>query len=316
METVKFDSRIEKEGGMGMISVLIRQLLIMFLYLAIGWVLRKTALVTGKNSTALSNFLLYVILPCVIFRSFLSSSITARELLISLGLAALVLLLAMVVSSLLFRKNNAAVFGASFSNAGFMGIPLITAVLGSSAVSCTAGLVALLNALQWTWGQGIISGSMKECSPKALCRNPLILSFLLGLIFYFANLTLPDLLMTAVDALADCNAPVAMVLLGVFLGGMPLKQIWKGKSAWLVSAVRLLLIPLLTVLLLALFPGVSAEIRSAILIAASAPVGSNLVVYLQKQERDTGAAVQMICLSTLLSIVTMPLLLSFSTLFW
>ena len=299
-----------------MISVLIGQLLIMFLYLAVGWVLRKTDLVNGKSSAALSNFLLYVILPCVIFRSFLSSSITTRELLISLGLAALVLLLAMVVSSLLFRQDKTAVFGASFSNAGFMGIPLISAVLGSSAVSCTAGLVALLNVLQWTWGQGIISGSMKGCTPRALCKNPLILSFLLGLIFYFAGITLPDLLMTAIDALADCNAPVAMVLLGVFLGGMPLKEILRGKSAWLVSAVRLLLIPLLTVFLLALFSGVSGELRSAILIAAAAPVGSNLAVYLQKQGKDTAAAVQMICLSTLLSIVTMPLLLSFSTLFW
>lgn len=113
----------------------------------------------------------------------------------------------------------------------------------------------------------------------------------------------------AVSSVAACNAPVAMVILGVLLGNISPKRMFLSKEAWLVSGVRLLLIPLLTVLLLKVFPGVPGEMRAALIIAAAAPVGSNLAVYVQRQGGDSQAAAGMVCLSTILSIITMPLVL-------
>jgi hypothetical protein len=299
------------------VQVLIGQLIIMFIYLAVGWILRRAGLITGESSKALSNLLLYVILPCVILRAFVKADPSQTiALLTSIGLGAAVLALSMVIAFLIFHKNPIANFGAAFSNAGFMGIPLISAMLGADAVFYISGMVALLNILQWTYGQAVLAGSMQECRPQALVKNPLVVSFLLGLILFFLPISLPLQLESAVDAFAACNAPVAMVILGVLLGNVSLRQLWSNVHAWMVSAVRLLLIPALTVLVLALFSAIPSEMKTAILIAASAPVGSNLAVYVQKQGGNSGDAAAMICLSTILSAVSMPLVLLMSTFFW
>ena len=227
----------------------------------------------------------------------------------SLGLSALAVGLAMAVSFLVFRKRPAANFGSSFSNAGFMGIPLITAVVGESAVFYIAGFVALLNILQWTYGQAILGASKEELKPLALVRNPLILAFFVGLLLYFLPITLPSLVENAIGAIAGCNAPVAMVVLGVLLGNISPRKMFFSGEAWAVSGVRLLLIPLLTALVLMIFPSVPTAMKSAILIAAAAPVGSNLALYVQRQKGDAQAAAGIVCLSTILSIVTMPLIM-------
>ena len=135
--------------------ILLRQLITMFLYVGLGWCLRLLRLVTQENSSALSNLLLYAILPCVIVQSFLREATpqATQNLLWSLLLSALALGVSVAVSALLFWKKPASNFGSAFSNAGFMGIPLITAVVGEGAVFYIAGFVGLLNILQWTYGQ-------------------------------------------------------------------------------------------------------------------------------------------------------------------
>ena len=282
---------------MGEAGILLMQLITMFLYVGVGWCLCRAKLVTEANSAALTNLLLYVVIPCVIVQSFYreASPETTLELLMSLGLSALAVGLAMAVSFLVFRKRPAANFGSSFSNAGFMGIPLITAVVGESAVFYIAGFVALLNILQWTYGQAILGASREELKPLALVRNPLILAFFVGLLLYFLPITLPS--------------PVAMVVLGVLLGNISPRKMFLSGEAWAVSGVRLLLIPLLTALVLMIFPSVPTAMKSAILIAAAAPVGSNLALYVQRQKGDAQAAAGIVCLSTILSIATMPLIM-------
>lgn len=291
--------------------ILLVQLITMFLYVGVGWCLCHAKLVTAQTNSALMNLLLYVILPCVIVQSFLRDATPEKTvyLLLSLLLSALALGLAMLISFLIFRKNPVANFGSSFSNAGFMGIPLITAVLGEGAVFYIAGFVALLNILQWTYGQAILGGSKSELKPIGLIKNPLILAFLLGLLLYFLPITLPGILTNAIGAIAGCNAPVAMVILGVLLGNISPRKMFLSGTAWAVSGVRLLLIPALTVLLFFAFPFAPGEMKAAILIAAAAPVGSNLAVYVQRQGGDAQSAAGIVCLSTILSILTMPLVM-------
>ena len=296
------------------VYILFNQLVIMFLFLAIGWLLWRIGLISSKNSSALTSLLLYAILPCVILRSRVQADHTqAAALLQSFGLGGLTLLVSMGISYLLFRKKPAANFGAAFSNAGFMGIPLVSALLGSDAVFYTIGMIAMLNILQWTYGQSLLVGSWKECKPSALLRNPLILAFALGLVLYAFSVSLPKPVCSVIDALADCNAPVAMIILGVLLGNVSIGDLFRSRTAWAVSVVRLLVIPILTLLVLNLFSGVPQQMKMAILIAASAPVGTNLAVYVQANGGDVKEPTSMICLSTLLSAITMPIILFISS---
>ncbi len=291
-------------------GILLKQMLQMLLYIGIGWILYRTSLITRQGSLALTHLLLYVILPCVIVNSFSieRNEETTRRILLSLLLGAAVLAVSMLIARLVFSKRPIDNFAASFSNAGFMGIPLIAGVLGGDSVRYIVGMVALLNVLQWTYGQVLLTGDKKKMSPRALITSPLIIAFLLGLLIFATQLKLPQIAASCVSAIAGCNAPVAMIVLGVFLGQTKLKEIFTDKAAYLCSAVRLLLIPGVTLLMLMLLPESLWPVSLPLLLAAAAPVGSNVAAYTQKLELDSCYASKTVCLSTILSVVTLPVI--------
>ncbi len=296
---------------MATVFIVLRQIVIMFLYMAIGGLLFQKGLITKEGSKSLANLLLYVVLPCVVVKSFCVARTPERTsgLLVSFLAALGILLLAMAVSHLLFKKNPIDDFGAAFSNAGFMGFPLVAAVQGSEAIFYAAGFVALLNALQWTYGQSLISGDPSYRSPRAILKNPLVLSLLLGILIFCFEIPMPAIASDLLAALSALNAPLAMVILGVYLAQTDPKTLFNDPHLYVVAVARLVLIPLLTILVLKLLPAEYAAIATTLVIVAAAPIGSNVAVYAQKLGKDYAYAVRGVCLSTLLSAITMPLLM-------
>ena len=296
---------------MATVFIVLRQSIIMFVYMAIGGLLFQKGLITKEGSKSLANLLLYVVLPCVVVKSFCVARTPERTsgLLVSFLAALGILLLAMAVSHLLFQKNPIDDFGAAFSNAGFRGFPLVAAVQGSEAIFYAAGFVALLNALQWTYGQSLISGDPSYRSPKAILKNPLVLSLLLGILIFCFEIPMPAIASDLLAALSALNAPLAMVILGVYLAQTDPKTLFNDPHLYVVAAARLVLIPLLTILVLKLLPAEYAAIATTLVIVAAAPIGSNVAVYAQKLGKDYAYAVRGVCLSTLLSAITMPLLM-------
>ena len=299
---------------MATVFIVLRQIVIMFLYMAIGGLLFQKGLITKEGSKSLANLLLYVVLPCVVVKSFCVARTPERTsgLLVSFLAALGILLLAMAVSHLLFQKNPIDDFGAAFSNAGFMGFPLVAAVQGSEAIFYAAGFVALLNALQWTYGQSLLSGDPSYRSLKAVLKNPLVLSLLAGMAIFCLEIPVPAIASDLLAALAALNAPLAMVILGVYLAQTDPKTLFNDPHLYVVAAARLVLIPLLTILVLKLLPAQYAAIATTLVIVAAAPIGSNVAVYAQKLGKDYAYAVRGVCLSTLLSAITMPLLMLFA----
>lgn len=288
--------------------IILKQMVIMFIYMAIGWILYRKKLLTQEGSKSLANLLIYVILPSVIIRSFclMDGRQASGDFIASVLLGIASLLLAMFLSALLCRKNPIDNFGAAFSNAGFMGIPLISALIGSETVLYTAGMVAFLNIFQWFYGQNLLAEKKQKLHLREITLNPLVLSFAAGLILFYTKPEVSEILLTPIQALAALNAPVAMVVLGVYLAQTEIKELFVERRLYWSSFVRLIMIPACTILLFSLLKGVGQEIKSAILIAAAAPVGSNVAVYAQKQNKDYRYAVKIVCLSTLLSIISMP----------
>ncbi len=289
---------------------IIKQLVIMAIYCAIGFILHRTKLVSKEGCRAFSKLLLYVILPCVIINSFLreANPETTKSLLICSAVSVILLLMSMVLCRFAFRDEAVAEFSACFSNAGFFGIPLITMAYGNEPVFYIAPFVALLNILQWTYGQDRLLDK-KQTSVKGIVLNPLVLSLVIGVILYALPISLPELLRKPVASLSSCNAPVAMIILGYYLEEISLTQLISGKSVWKVSLFRLVLIPILSTLIVACIPGISSAVKTSLIIAASAPVGINVAVYAELLGKDYQKAVAFICSSTVLCLVSLPLIL-------
>ncbi len=136
------------------------------------------------------------------------------------------------------------------------------------------------------------------------------------LLSLFVQLRLPQVVMDCIEGFAACNAPLAMVVLGISMASAPLGEMFRQIKFYGVSGVRLLLIPGLSILVLSLVPHAYNTMKLALLLAAAAPVGSNVVIYAQKWGADGEAGGQIVCLSTLLSMVTLPVVFLLASKIW
>lgn len=293
--------------------IILKQIVLMFIYMMIGFLLYKKKFVTKQGSKELGLILLYVILPVVIVKAYLVtfSAELLRGLALSFAASLLVLLLSMLLSRIVFRsKYPIEQFSSAFSNAGFIGIPLVEMTFNDSmAVFYVSSFVALLNILQWTYGIVVMTGKRDSIAPKKITTNPIVISFIVGIILFFLPVELPEVLNSAVAAVSSMNAPVAMIILGTYLAQMKLRELFTDRMVYLCAVMRLIVIPLATAAVLALIPG-NEMLKMSVLIVAATPVGSNVAIFAQMEEMDYTQAVKDICLSTLLCIVTIPLVVS------
>lgn len=297
---------------MDIVILLLKQNFIMFIYLITGYFLYRKKLVSQQGCADVGKMLLYIVMPVAIFRSYVAgfSWEIFEGLAVSFAAAVLSLFLSVCVSRLLFSSDHAVErFGAAFSNAGFIGIPLVQMTLGSENVIYISSFVALLNILQWTYGVLAMTGDRQYISFRKIRTNPIVISFLAGIAIFCLPVTLPDTIQGVIGTVASMNGPLAMIVLGIYLAQIPLAELFTEGIVYKCVLVRLILIPALTILLMMLFPAKYLMIKLAVLIVASAPVGSNVAIFAQLFGQDYSRSVKEVCLSTLACIITMPVLI-------
>ena len=296
-------------------GIVLQQTLTMGLYMLIGVALFRFHKITEEGSRSIATLLLWMVIPSTIIDSFcVSFSAQKLSLLgVSCLLGFLCLMVALLIARILFHKKPIEQFAATFSNAGFIGIPLIRASLGNEAVFYLVGMIILLNLMQWTYGVSILRGERGRVSLRQFLLNPVSVSAVIGLILFFTGIgsRLPRMLSGCISGIAALNAPLAMLVLGVYLAQTELRTLCTSRKLYLVSGVRLLLIPLVTMLILHFIP-VDPLIRKTLLIATAAPAGANTAIYAQVHGADYRHACQTVTQSTVLSIGTLPFILMIS----
>ena len=300
--------------------ILARQILQMFLLAGLGFALFRAGKISQEGSKALGNILIYLALPSVIINGFLVER-TAEHMtgiLYSALAAAALLLISILISRVFFRRDAIAAFSGAFSNPGFFGVPLIIASMGQGSVFYVACFIAFLNIGQWTYGVSILTGQSiaQGFQPKKLIRAPFIIAILTGLALFLIQPPLPAVVTGALSAVAALNTPLAMFTVGIYLAQADIPGLVRRRSLYAVSAVRLLIIPALALALLSLLPGSLHDMKLALLLAIACTVGSNVAVYAQLHGKDFPYAVGTVIVSTLFSLVTIPLLVWLAGLIW
>ncbi len=291
------------------LGLLTGRLLVMFLFMMIGAFLFRKKIVTEAGSESLAGLLIYLILPCVIINGFLvnRSPEKIQGFFISLVVSILLLGISVFVSRKLFFKNPIGHFAAAFSNPGFFGIPLIAATLGADSVFYIAPFIACLNLLQWTYGVAVLKNERVKPDFLKIMKSPFMVSFILGMILFLTAVPIPDVLESVISTCAGLNTPVAMIVSGIYLAKVNVFSMMKQKEFYEISFVRLVLIPAVSLAVLCLIPASFLEVKMSLFLAAACPVGSNVAVYAQLHRKNYLYAVQTVVLSTLLSMVTIPL---------
>lgn len=297
----------------GNLLIVAGQVVTLFLLMAVGFILVKRKQLSAGSLAQMSHLLLFVVCPCVIINS-LQAAEQDAGLLRDIGITFLITLTYYVISGIgamfLFRRTpeDTAIslrFGVIYANVGFMGIPLIQAVLGDRAVIFTVVAVACLNLCQWTQGV-ILMGGRQEISPRKALLNPGVIGLAVGLLLFLSGLRLPSVLNTTVGFLADLNTPLAMVVIGGQMASANLLETFRRRELYAVSALRLVAIPLLMALVLLPFR-LSPLVYCTAVILSGAPSAGTTSIFAQQFHRDAVSAAQLVSLSTLLSILTLPI---------
>lgn len=292
-------------------QVLLKQICCMFIYMLVGIYLYKKKYITKQGSKELGAVLLRIVIPCVIIKSYMTeySSDKLWQLIYAFTLSLIALVLAMVVSYVVYRKKYAVEnFSSAFSNAGFIGIPLAQAVYGEEAVFFIASFVALLNLFQWTYGVYLLTQDKSKIGIKEVATNPIVIALCIGLLIFFLNIPVPGVVKTAMAGIAGLNSPLAMIILGVYIAQMNPLSIFTNIRIYLCALLRLLVLPVLTWLLFLIIPIGNDVIKNVVIMAAATPVGANVAIFAQQYDKDYLLSVQCVCLTTILSFVSIPLL--------
>lgn len=293
------------------------QVMVLYLIASVGFIADKTKIFVRADATKLVDLLFNLILPVAIVNSFLSMERTKEHIigiLISFLLAFLTHFLGIALSALCFRKKDKKERGVYhyaivFSNAAFLALPLAQSVVGDEGVFYSSCYVAVFNVLAFTYGIKKISGGEAEIRLKHLIFNPGSISVLIGIPLFLLQPRLPEFLSVTLERVGSCNSPMAMIVFGTFFANCNFKNIFAKKEVYLVSLLRLVVIPVIMLLVFKLF-GVDGSMLTALTISASAPVATNTAMYAAKYDNDTALSSELVGQTSIFSVVTMPIIVA------
>lgn len=294
---------------------IVNNVIILFILIAIGYVSVSVGILDDTTTFRLSRFLLNVTLPALIVAS-MQIPVTgelisgAEELLLaSVFYYAIAFLIAWIAPALLRSlpsERGVFRFSIIFANVGFMGFPIVESLLGSEALFYVAIFNLPFNVLIFTLGVVLITGDQRGFDPRLLI-SPGIFASLLGLAFFLGSVRIPTPFIDVVDILGSMTTPLAMVIVGAILAGFPVRRMIENKRIFLVSGIRLLVIPFVLWAVLRLLLPTPLVVSVAIILAAM-PAAANSVLFAGEYGADPGLASQIVFVSTLASVATIPLI--------
>ena len=293
------------------------QVAILFVLIALGFFCGKAKLISGISAKHLTDLVLYFATPCIMIQSFQNvryDTGLALNLAVTALCAVLIMTCSIVLCRLIFRDKNenrriVLRFAAVFSNCGFMSRPLQRAVLGSRGVFYGAVFVAVFNVIVWSYGLVDMSGGKKAFSVKKLILNPGVLGAAAATVLFLTKVSLPDIVLSPISYIAALNTPIPMLVIGYHLSQAKLRKNLGDKGIYAVTAIRLAVIPVSALFLMKLF-GVDSDVLISCTVAASAPAAAMTAMFSTKFNRDTQLSVGLVSVTTLVSIITMPVVIA------
>ena len=296
------------------------QVLVLFILIAIGFICGKTKIINDNISKGLSDLVLYFATPAVIINSFFRpfNSDQLIKLMIAFAIAVVFHGIAILIAYLTVKYKEkpsdiVAKFGVIFSNTGYMSLPLQMAILGDDGVFYGSAYVVIFNIFIWTFGLALMGGNEVKITVKKLVLNPGVISITIGLILFLFNIAkyIPMPVQSAVEHISHLNTPVPMIIIGYYLSKSKIISAITDKLIWWPIVLRLVAAPAFSLLLLYILKFtplvIDNTIAVACIIAASAPCAAVTTIFSAKYNRDTTLSVNLVSVSTLLSIITMPL---------
>ncbi len=295
------------------IFIVFKQVLTLFLMIGVGFLLGRKKKIKESSQPDIIFIMTRVALPCAIIRSM--SLDATPEFLRSIGFATLIIvavtIASAVISLFLFRsypqeQRSVLQMGTVYSNSAFMGIALVQAVLGDEAI-IYATLIMIVETIFMLIHCEITMSQGGKPNLKKAFLTPGVIGFAVGLVLMLTHIALPGPIASTINTMGGMNTPLAMILVGLQIAKVDLRTVFNQRNLYIVAAVKLVILP--AVMLVALRPlGLAAIAYSAIVICKGTTQPAVLSVYAADHKQDGVLGAQLVALTTILQIVTLPIL--------
>lgn len=292
-------------------STLVDLQITIFCLMLAGYVLTKLGILTKDARKPLSGLLINFILPCNIIVSFLIEFDGAilRDCLIIFLVSACIQVFAAIAGHFFYPKRDRAKlsvlrYGTIVSNAGFMGNPLAQGLYGNQGLLYASVYLIPQRIVMWSAGVSCFTGTRGKNVIKKICTHPCIIAVAVGLILMTAQIRLPSGIEKTVNYASDCTTAVSMIVIGNILAGADRREILGRENLWF-CAVRLIIFPLI-VLAGCMITGVDGLVQNISVILAGMPAAATTAILAAQYDGDSSFAAEVVFLSTLLSLITIP----------
>ena len=300
------------------ISILLMEQIIQhFLMIFMGFLIVKAKLLNSEDSKVLSIIVLYLIIPCVIINAFQVdyTSQTVKGLLIALAGSVMTQVILLIVVSILgkvLHLNEVEVASIYYSNSGNLIVPIVTFILGKEWVLYGCVFMSVQLVFIWTHCKKIIS---RESSYdwRKIVLNINMISIAIGIVLFLTRIHLPENINSTLSAVGSMIGPASMIVTGMLFAGMNFKQIFASKRVYFVTFLRLIIVPAIALVLiksshLASLSSNGPKIMLIVFLAIITPSASTVTQMCQVYGNDSQYASAINVVTTLLAIVTMPLM--------
>lgn len=287
------------------------------LILVLGFFLGKKKLISVGTNRELTNLLLTIFMPASLFMAFPAEYSEQSLSLFSSGLLAgiLVMLMLILVSRILFNRwwfkgglRYESQFAFIFNNATFLGYPIVANTFGSTGIIAYCGFIIAFNIALFSYGIWLFEHKITLKLFKSIVTNPNIIAVLLGMIIFLTGIKLPELITSSVGIVGNATTPLSIICIGFMLSRADFKNLIKKWKIIITAASQLILCPLITfgVLKALNFP---AEVINVCTLIQSLPTATSLGLFATKYGGNNIEASELVTVSTILSVVTMPVMI-------
>ncbi len=290
--------------------------MILIIYLAVGFYCAKRGIIDGHAKQKLTDLILKITLPCMIFASF-NKPLTPqvlRETAVIFAVAMGITILSYLGGKLLYNrfpreKKSVLQYTTLVNNSGFLGMPMVSSVYGTDGLFYASIFIIPNRIAMWTAGISLFTTSNFKESSKNIFLNPCIISVFLGILRQLIGVPLPGFLETAIGDIGDITTPLSMFIIGTMLVDVSLSSMVEPSILYL-AFIRLIALPLVALAALKGL-GMSSMLTGLSLILTGMPAGSTSVLLSVKYGVDADFASRCVVTTTLISLITVPLLMLF-----
>lgn len=287
------------------------QTLTLFLIIAAGFILTKLGLINEKGTHQMSAVLVNAVAPCMFINS-LSIDRTGEMIhILFIGIGAMLVCYAVYISLpyLFFRREPEDTritlrYGSGYNNAGFMGMPLVVAVFGQDAAFYAMFSIICFNVYAYTVGVRAMGGK-GTVSLRRMLFSPGIIGILIGLVLFLTGLRLPAPAASAVSYVGGMNTPLSMLIIGSQMARADIRDMLRSAGLYGAAAIKLLLMPVIAAIILLPLRGFTMFYAVSVVLAG-APSAGYTAIFAEMYHRDSTRAAELVSFSTLMSILTLP----------